>query len=66
MVSRPLVTIAQAAAVLGVSPKTVYSWCDRGYIAVAHVDPNGRKFYDLDELEREASTDRRRAALDAE
>jgi hypothetical protein len=56
---RPLVTVAQAAAVLGVSPKTIYSWRARRYIAPVGLPLDGPALYDLDELEREHATDRR-------
>lgn len=57
---RPLVTVQQAALIIGRSVKTIYSWRDRGYVSPALIEPTGRQLFDLDELEREAATDRRR------
>lgn len=64
MCERALVTVAQAAAILGVKSKTIYSWRARWHVAPVSILRDGTALYDLDELEREHASDRRRAALD--
>jgi excisionase family DNA binding protein len=52
-VTMPLLTVAQAAALLGVSPATVYKLCDRGDLPHARVCNSIRITQpDLDELLR--------------
>lgn len=63
MPERVFVTVAQGAHILGVATWTIYSWRRRGHLSAAHVDPNGREFFDLSELEREHAADRRRRSL---
>ncbi|RPH33180.1 MAG: helix-turn-helix domain-containing protein, partial [Chloroflexi bacterium] len=52
--SRPdaLISVAQAAALLGVHPNTVRSWTERGRLAAWRINPRGDRRYRRADVER--------------
>ena len=62
---RPLLTAAQAQAVLGIRQRTVYEWRRRKYLEVVGLTEDGRELYDAAELEKVRSSPSRRAKIAA-
>ena len=47
----PLLTISQAAEMIGVNPKTLRSWADKGLVPVTRL-PSGHRRFSLEQVEQ--------------
>jgi DNA-binding transcriptional MerR regulator len=48
-----LLTTAQVAKLIGISPRTLVRYAERGYVTPAFVLPSGHRRWKIDELRRQ-------------
>jgi excisionase family DNA binding protein len=58
--AQKLLTTAQLARELGVSPRTIVRWADRGWIYAAETFPSGHRRWSLEDVRHQLASARER------